>query len=340
MPARTDVSHNGTWRETKTLSVYHSGSWRDVKEASVYHSGSWRKVFPANKPPVGIRVTPTPSSILTQESSTIVIQLIDEDGNSSAEARSISVSTNTGGSGSFTTAPTSTNSAGTAEFTFNSNNNAGTASITVTSSGLTDGTNSITISLRTGLLPALGTFVSTDWGFYFPHTNVDTANYSYASSEINAPNDNAALFYGTQFYDNPVHIFMWTANSVAPVASQDGSNVYCTSGTWGGGNGSGGVSVTIRTTRAGYTTRSSVVTGGVSLSTFTLGFSYQWVYWNGSAFVPWGDPMTTGTKAKGSFYYSNIQGNSMICDVTCYRDYGGGLHSGHKLIGSNKITGT
>lgn len=338
MPTTAWIYANGLWRESKDLYVSVNNSWRVVTEGSIYANGAWRKIHPSSLPPAGIRVTASPSSILTQESSTITIQLIDVNGDSSGEARSISVSTNAGGAGSFSTAPTSTNAQGTASFTFNSNNNSGTASVTVTSSGLTNGSTSITVSLRTGLLPSLGSPVSQQWGFNFAHNNVDTANYSYSGS-ISAPNGNALLFIGTSYTDNPVSIFMTTVNSGAPVASQDASNVYCTSGNWGGGNGGGGVSVTISTSRNGYTSRSATVSGGVSLDGFTLNFSYQWKYYDGANFVNWGNPSSSGTRAKGTFYQQNIVGRSLFCEVTCSRSYSGSL-TGANFVNSNKITGT
>ena len=339
--------YDGSWRNVSIPSVY-DGSWREVSTGFVYDNG-WQQFWPVSaNPAASLRITRSPSSIDTFGSSIVTVQLLDSAGNATAgtSPATITLSSSSGlGVGYFLNGTTqtrtisgNTDAGGQYQRTFFAGSNADTTTITASSSGFANVTTTITVSLQTGWPPELGVVTPQQWGFSFPHTNVNSS-YDYSGSSVSSANNNGSFFVGTNATNNPVSIYVATFNNTKPVVTQDANNVYCSQGSWGGGTGVSGVTATIQTTRSGYTTRSASRSGGATTTGLAANFyfTYQWKYWNGSTTVDWGNTSTTSTRSKGSIYKTDIKGKQLWCQVWCYRNYSG-TYTGGSFVDTDKIT--
>lgn len=354
MPKSLEV-YDGSWRSVTAPSVF-DGSWRSATNVYVYENG-WQEVYPNvnTTPATKLKITAASTSLQTFETTTITVQLrdannLDTAGTSSA---TINLSSSEGllvgyflnGTTRTRTISGTTDSTGKLEITFYSDKNNATTTITATSTGLTQDTVNVTVSLSTGLLPDLGSPQERNFGFEFANSNYNS-NYTYTGS-YSAPNSNSSLFYGTSYAQDLIQFAVAVVNSVAPDADQNNTQVTCTAGDWGGGGGGGGVSVTVTASRDGYTSRSASISGGTPLpATHGLWWSFQWVYIINGNYYNWGNPIegpagTTGNKNKGSVYDSQIKGNQLFCKVTVARNYAAPPNTnlwGGVTVDSDKIT--
>ena len=345
------VYQNGAWREAKTVSVYQNSAWRSVSSLSVRDTfngtPAWRDASPVTTTPAtNLRVTTSLSSIETFSSMTVTVQLRDANNNATPglSAASVTITASPGtGTGYFLnssnqevrTITQNTNSTGTITLTYYSKStNVSSATMEATATGLTSGSATFDITLRTGLTPVFGANTSADYGFRFPHTNVNTTDYAYSGS-VSGTNNLALANPNGSFLNavtsNPVQVFIQTALQIQGSISQNTTDVSVAGGLWAAGTTTYGLSATITTERAGYTSGSRSTSTGFALSTnASLTYTFRMEYALTQNPVSWslwvervGQTSASQTFGKGTFYNNNVKNRWMRCVVTAYRTYAG-----------------
>lgn len=220
-----------------------------------------------------ISVTASPTTILTlSETSTFTAQLQDSSGNSiSKSGVSITFTGSSLAGGSIDTTSATTDANGRATTKYTSSSSSGNPKVTASSTGLTSGSATITVNLRTGITPSLSAS-GNNKGVSFTNTNHNTS-YTYS---LNSGPTAGSLETGDSYNNSQFDILTTRTRSARPdITVNRTAKTATTSNTTFNANQS--VSLSIKSSRSGYTT----VNSNTATATASIGISsrsYAWQF--------------------------------------------------------------
>jgi hypothetical protein len=224
-----------------------------------------------------IGVTVSPASVQTlSQTATFTAQLQDNatpPNNVSISGRSITFTLNPAAGGSINTTSGTTDANGRAQVTFTSGSLGGTATVTATSTGLTQGSADLTVTLRDALNPTI-TGTSTTKGVSFSNTNRDAAwTYSNWIGPTVGTLESGDSYNNAQFDILVPRVKNQNPSLTVNRTVGSGGNAETTDTTF---NANRSVSIQLISSRSGYASgfsNSATATAGVSIDATR---SYQW----------------------------------------------------------------